>query len=55
VAHLQAESERIGIRVKTSVSVKRIEPANNRLRVIFTHQGAEHRSKPIASSMAPDA
>jgi glutathione reductase (NADPH) len=55
VAHLQGESERIGIRVKTSVSVKRIEPANNRLRVIFTHQGAEHRSKPIASSMAPDA
>ncbi len=42
VAHLQAESERIGIRVKTHVSVKRIEPANHRLRVIFTHQGAEH-------------
>lgn len=42
VAHLQSESERIGIRVKTAVSVKRIEPANNRLRVIFTHDGIEH-------------
>jgi glutathione reductase (NADPH) len=42
VACIQAESERIGIRVKTSVNVKRIEPANHRLRVIFSHQGAEH-------------
>ena len=42
VARLQAESERIGISVKTSVSVKRIEPANGRLRVIFIHDGAEH-------------
>jgi len=33
VAHLAAESERIGIRVKTAVTVKRIEPANGRLRV----------------------
>ena len=33
VARLQAESERIGIRVKTAVSVKRIEQANGRLRV----------------------
>jgi glutathione reductase (NADPH) len=41
VAHLQAESERIGINVKTSVSVKRIERENGRFRVIFTHQGAE--------------
>ncbi|WP_338834424.1 NAD(P)/FAD-dependent oxidoreductase [Bradyrhizobium septentrionale] len=42
VARLQAESERIGISVKTSVSVKRIERANDRLRVIFSHDGAEH-------------
>ncbi len=42
VACIQAESERIGIRVKAGVSVKRIEPANHRLRVIFSHQGAEH-------------
>ncbi len=42
VARIQAESERIGIRVKTGVSVQGIEPANSRLRVIFTHQGTEH-------------
>ena len=41
VARLQAESERIGIRVKTTVSVKRIERANGRLRVTFTHDGTE--------------
>jgi glutathione reductase (NADPH) len=45
VAHLQTESERIGIKVKTSVSVRRIEPANSRFRVIFTHQGAEHTAE----------
>ena len=42
VARLQAESERIGIRVRTAVSVKRIERVNGRLRVHFTHEGAEH-------------
>src|SRR5260370_24228316 len=42
VACIQAEGERIGIRVKAGVSVKRIEPANHRLRVIFSHDGAEH-------------
>lgn len=42
VARLQAESERIGIRVKTAVSVKRIERANGRLSVIFDHNGTEH-------------
>ena len=41
VARLQTESERIGIRVKTAVSVKRIERANGRLRVVFSHDGAE--------------
>lgn len=45
VARLQAESGRIGIRVKTSVSVKRIEPANGRLRVVFAHDGAEHTAE----------
>ena len=39
VARIQTESERIGIRVMTNVSVKRVEPANGRLLVIFTHQG----------------
>ena len=41
VARLQSESERIGIRVKTNVSVKKIEPTNGRLRVIFVHDGRE--------------
>ena len=41
VAQLQMESERIGIRVKTAVTVKRIEPANGRLRVTFDHGGSE--------------
>ena len=45
VARLQTESERIGIRVRTGVSVKRIEPANGRLRVVFTHDGAEHAAE----------
>lgn len=45
VARLQTESERIGIGVKTGVSVKRIEPANGRLRVIFTHDGTEHAAE----------
>ncbi|MGB8401236.1 dihydrolipoyl dehydrogenase family protein [Bradyrhizobium sp.] len=45
VAALQAESERIGIRVRTNVSVKRIERANGRLRVIFVHEGAEHAAE----------
>jgi glutathione reductase (NADPH) len=42
VAHLAAESARIGISISTNVSVERIEPANGKLRVIFTHDGAEH-------------
>ena len=45
VAHLQAESERIGIRVKLAVVVKRIEAANGRLRVVFTHGGTEHAAE----------
>ena len=42
VAQLHAETERIGIRVRTGVDVRRIEQANGRLRVIFAHDGAEH-------------
>ncbi len=45
VARLQTESERIGISVRTSVSIKRIEPANGRLRVVFSHDGAEHSAE----------
>ena len=45
VARLQTESQRIGIDVKTGVSVQRIEPANGRLRVIYSHDGAEHSAE----------
>jgi glutathione reductase (NADPH) len=45
VAHLQAESERIGIRVITAVSVKRIEKTNGRLRIVFGHNGIEHMAE----------
>jgi len=41
VAQLQAESERIGIRIKTAVTVKKIEPAGGRFRVTFDHAGIE--------------
>ena len=42
VVRLRIESERIGISVRTAVNVKRIERANRRLRVVFSHDGAEH-------------
>jgi glutathione reductase (NADPH) len=45
VARLQAESERIGIQIRTAVRVKRIERANGRLRVIFEHGTAEHAAE----------
>jgi glutathione reductase (NADPH) len=45
VTRIQTESERIGIRVRTGVNVQRIEHANNRLRVIFSHDGAEHAAE----------
>jgi glutathione reductase (NADPH) len=45
VAHLKEESERIGIRVKTGVSVQRVERTEGRLRVIYTHDGAEHTAE----------
>jgi glutathione reductase (NADPH) len=42
VAHLQAESERIGIVTMTSVAVQRIEPAGKLFRVVFSHDGRDH-------------
>ena len=45
VAKLQAESERIGIRVRSNVSVKRIERAGGKLQVVFVHDGAEHAAE----------
>jgi glutathione reductase (NADPH) len=45
VARIRAESTRIGIRIRTGVDVKRIEPANGRLRVIFTHDGIEYAAE----------
>ena len=41
VAAIRTESERIGIAIKTSVKVTRIEQANGRLRVVFDHDVAE--------------
>ncbi len=45
VAHLKQESKRIGIRVMTEVSVRRVERANGRLRVIYAHGGVEHSAE----------
>jgi len=42
VAQLAMESERIGVRIRTNVSVQRIERAGLRFRAIFVHGGAEH-------------
>src|SRR5258708_24561727 len=44
-ARFQAENERIGIRVRTAVGVKRIEPANGRLRIVFSHDCADHSAE----------
>jgi glutathione reductase (NADPH) len=41
VAHLAAEGERIGIRVKTGVDVLRVERSAGKMRVIFRHDGVE--------------
>jgi glutathione reductase (NADPH) len=45
VTHLAAESEHIGIRIETKVSVQRIEPANGKLRVIFTCDSTEQAAE----------
>ena len=42
VTAIRAESERIGIKIKTGVKVTRIEQADGWLRVVFEHDGAEH-------------
>jgi glutathione reductase (NADPH) len=42
VAQLRAETERIGIAVKTRVSVEKIERAGSRLRIDFKHEGGAH-------------
>jgi glutathione reductase (NADPH) len=39
---LRAETERIGIEVRTGVAISRIEPAGRGCRVVFTEGGAEH-------------
>jgi glutathione reductase (NADPH) len=39
VAQIHAESERIGIEVKTRATVERIEPRNGRHRITFRHEG----------------
>lgn len=45
VARLHTESERIGIRIRTSVRVQRIERRGSRLRVIFIHDGVEQMTE----------
>jgi glutathione reductase (NADPH) len=41
VARLQAESERIGLQIRTGVRIERIEASGRRFRVVFTHDGIE--------------
>ncbi len=41
VAAIRGESERLGITVKTSVSVNSVEPADGRLRVVYEHDGKD--------------
>lgn len=41
VAQLQKESERIGIDIKTSVRIERIEKTNSCLRVVYRHKDVE--------------
>jgi glutathione reductase (NADPH) len=41
VARLQAESERIGLQIRTGVRIERIETIGGRFRVVFTHDGIE--------------
>lgn len=41
VATLKEESDRIGIKARTGVSLRRVEPAGGRFRVVFTHDGIE--------------
>lgn len=42
VDRIRAESERIGIRVKTGVTVKRVDKVDGGLRVLFDHEDSEH-------------
>ncbi len=42
VDRVREESERIGIDVRTDISVRRIEPSDGRLRVTFATDGEEH-------------
>jgi glutathione reductase (NADPH) len=41
VTRLQAESERIGLQIRTGVRIERIETIDRRFRVVFTHDGVE--------------
>lgn len=45
VAVLQAETERLGVTVKTAVTVKEIAKANGRLQVTYEHEGKEYTAK----------
>ena len=45
VAHLTTESERIGIQIKTSVNIQRVEQAGGKLRVVFSQNGVEQMAE----------
>ncbi len=45
VAAIRAETERLGVAVKTGVTVKAIEQSGEKLKVSYLHEGAEHEAE----------
>lgn len=45
VAAIRAETERLGVAVKTGVTVKAIEQSGEKLKVSYLHEGAEHKTE----------
>jgi glutathione reductase (NADPH) len=45
VARLQAESERIGLQIRTGAKIERIEPVGGRFRVVFVCEGIERTAE----------
>ena len=52
VARILDETRSLGIDARSGIDVKRIEPAGDRLRVVFEEDGMERTVGPIGSSMA---
>lgn len=42
VAAIRAETERLGVKIKTDVSVSKVEKNGEKLQIQFTHEGAPH-------------